>query len=126
LRHRASLPVPHSAKPRRTQLRREATPGRDVVKRQPSNLPPRWYRKGADAGEPIATVDLGLLYLRGKCVERDYAEARRLFEQGAALGGAAAMNGMGVIYNEGEGMPRNARVARQRYEKAAIFGNPEA
>src|SRR5580700_11253685 len=44
----------------------------------------------------------GLLYLSGKGVARDYAEARRLFEQGAALGNAACMNGLGAIYNEGD------------------------
>lgn len=49
----------------------------------------RLYQVAVNAKMPDAMNNLGLLYLRGKCVERDYAEARRLFEQGAALGGAA-------------------------------------
>ena len=68
----------------------------------------------------------GLLYLSGKGVARDYAEARRLFEQGAALGNAACMNGLGAIYNEGDGVRRDVKVARQWFEKAAALGNPEA
>jgi TPR repeat protein len=70
--------------------------------------------------------NLGLLYLRGKCVARDYAEARRLLEQGSTLGNGAAINCLGAIYNEGDGVPRNVKVARQWFEKAAALGNPEA
>jgi TPR repeat protein len=58
----------------------------------------------------------GLLYLSGKGVARDFAEARRLFEQGAALGNAACMNGLGAIYNEGDGVRRDVKVARQWFE----------
>ena len=70
--------------------------------------------------------NLGLLYMYGKGVARDYAEAKHLFEQGAALGEASAMNGLGAIYNAGDGVPRNVAVARQWFEKAAALGNPEA
>ena len=70
--------------------------------------------------------NLGLLYLRGHGVPRDYAQARRLFEQGIALGDAANMNDLGIMYVEGDGVPRDLRIARQWYEKAAALGNPEA
>ena len=70
--------------------------------------------------------NLGLLYMYGKGVARDYAEARRLFEQGAALGEPSTMNGLGVMYSEGDGVPRDLRIARQWFEKAAALGNPEA
>lgn len=71
-------------------------------------------------------INLGLLYLNGKGVARDYGEARRLFEQGAAMGNAACMNGLGAIYNEGDGVRRDVKLARQWFEKAAALGNPEA
>jgi TPR repeat protein len=70
--------------------------------------------------------NLGLLYMYGKGVPRDYDEARRLFEQGAAMGYAACMNGLGVIYDEGDGVRRDVKVARQWFEKAATLGNPDA
>jgi TPR repeat protein len=70
--------------------------------------------------------NLGLMYMKGEGMPRDYAEARRLFEQGIALGSDACMNGLGALYNEGDGVPRDPRTARQWFEKAAALGNPEA
>lgn len=67
----------------------------------------------------------GLLYLSGKGVARDYAEARRLFEQGAALGNAACMNGLGAIYNEGDGVRRDVKVARQWFERRRRWAIPK-
>jgi TPR repeat protein len=70
--------------------------------------------------------NLGLLYLRGQGVPRDYAQARKLFEQGIALGDAANMNELGIMYVEGDGVPKNLKIARQWYEKAAALGLPQA
>jgi TPR repeat protein len=70
--------------------------------------------------------NLGLLYMGGTCVGRDYAEAKRLFDQGVALGDDASMNSLGVLYDNGRGVPRNSKLARQLFEKAAALGNPEA
>ena len=60
--------------------------------------------------------NLVLLYLHGKGVRRDYAQARRLFEQGSALGEPSAMNGLGAIYKDGDGVPRDPGMARQWFE----------
>jgi TPR repeat protein len=70
--------------------------------------------------------NLGLMYLYGKGVARDYGEAKRLFERGIALGEPSTMNGLGVMYHEGDGVPRDARIARQWFEKAAALGDPQA
>jgi TPR repeat protein len=70
--------------------------------------------------------NLGLLYLSGNGVKRDYAEAQRLFEQAAALGLAEAMNNLGIVYKDGDGVPRSIATARQWYEKAAALGNQPA
>jgi TPR repeat protein len=75
---------------------------------------------------PAGISNLGLLYLRGTSVKRDYAEAHRLFEQAATLGNTAAMNNLGIVYDEGDGVPRSIAVARQWFEKAAALGSPEA
>ena len=79
----------------------------------------RLYETAVQAGMPSAMNNLGLLYLRGQCVRRDYSQARRLFEQGIALNDAASLN-------EGDGVRRDLRVARQWFEKAAALGDPEA
>ncbi len=70
--------------------------------------------------------NLGLLYMDGRCVERDYAEAKRLFDQGVALGDDASMNSLSVLYDSADGVPRNRTRARQLFEKAAALGNHEA
>ncbi len=70
--------------------------------------------------------NLARLYLYGKGIPRDYAEAMRLFERGAALGEPSAMNRIGAMYNDGNGVRRDARLARQWFEKAATLGDPEA
>src|SRR5258708_17128412 len=67
----------------------------------------------------------GLLYLYGKGVRRDYAEARRLFEQGSALGEPSAMNGLGAIYKDGAGGPRNPRAPRPWFAKPPPLANPQ-
>ncbi len=84
------------------------------------------YETTAKAGVPAGMNNLGLLYLRGKGVPRDYAKARSLFEQGIALGDPANMDDLGVMYVEGDGVPRSNRIARQWYEKAAALGSHEA
>jgi len=78
------------------------------------------------ADVPAAMNNLGLLYMNGRCVARDYAEAKRLFDQGTALGNDASMNSLGVLYDQGNGVPRNRTRAMQLFEKAAALGNHEA
>jgi TPR repeat protein len=69
---------------------------------------------------------MGLMYLKGACVQRDYAMARQWFEQAVALGDGQAMNNMGTLYSDGHGVPRNNKIAREWFEKAAALGIPEA
>src|SRR5262249_61831016 len=90
--------------------------------------PVRLNRTAANAGYSPAMSNLALFYYDGKCVERDYAEARRLNEQALAADPANdyAMNSLGVIYWNGNGAPRNRVLARQYFEKAAALGNREA
>jgi TPR repeat protein len=120
--------VPRAAKPR---SRHEADFGYVIKawllrrrRRRPARS--RQERFSAKAGVPAAMNNLGLLYLHGKGVRRDYAQARRLFEQGSALGEPSAMNGLGAIYKDGDGVPRDPGMARQWFEKAAALGNPDA
>lgn len=42
-----------------------------------------WLRRAADAGFPMAQVELGEMYYAGHGVDRDWNEARRLLEQAA-------------------------------------------
>jgi hypothetical protein len=56
--------------------------------------------------------------------QKDYAEARRLYEQAAAAGYAMAMNNIGALYEGGSGTPVNNVEAARWYQKATDAGEP--
>jgi Caspase domain/Sel1 repeat len=56
--------------------------------------------------------------------QKDYAEARRLYEQAAAAGYAMAMNNIGALYEGGSGTPVNYVEAARWYQKATDAGEP--
>jgi hypothetical protein len=56
--------------------------------------------------------------------QKDYAEARRLYEQAAATGYAMAMNNIGALYEGGSGTPVNYVEAARWYQKATDAGEP--
>jgi Caspase domain/Sel1 repeat len=56
--------------------------------------------------------------------QKDYAEARRLYEQAAAAGYAMAMNNIGGLYEGGSGTPVNYVEAARWYQKAVDAGEP--
>ena len=56
--------------------------------------------------------------------QKDYAEARRLYEQAAAAGYAMAMNNIGALYEGGSGTPVNYVEAARWYQKAVDAGEP--
>ncbi len=87
----------------------------------------RWYRLSIDkTDEPTAMENLGLLYLSGAGVQRDYAEARRLLERAAAAGDDHANFHLGVIYSQGRGVAVDEKVAITYYRKAAEAGETVA
>ena len=46
----------------------------------------------------------GIMYYRGKGVEKDYKKAEELFLKAAELGGAAAQYTLGYMYHVGQGV----------------------
>jgi TPR repeat protein len=68
----------------------------------------------------------GNLYLYGKGVTQDYAEAKRWYEKAAAAGNSAAMNNIGYVYAQGKGVTQDHAKAKRWYEKAAAAGNSAA
>ena len=56
--------------------------------------------------------------------QKNYAEARRLYEQAAAAGYAMAMNNIGGLYEGGSGTPVNYVEAARWYQKAVDAGEP--
>lgn len=89
-------------------------------------LAENWYRKGADAGDSHAVVNLGLMYFYGEQVPKDYANALSLFEKAAQSGNAEAMTLLGLAYEKGEGVTANRETAIKWYRQAASRGDKKA
>ncbi len=61
----------------------------------------------ASQGDPNAQINLGMLYLEGKGVAKDEAEAAALFDQSARQGNVTAAMNLGILFRNGQGVAKN-------------------
>lgn len=64
-----------------------------------------WLRKAAAQGHPRAQANLGVAYLKGRGVERDYDLALEWLDRAAVQGSGKAMLELGLLYRDGRGVP---------------------
>jgi hypothetical protein len=83
-------------------------------------------RRAADAEIGDAQHALGVLYLRGRGVSRDPAEAARWFERAAKNGNVAGLVEHAILLFNGEGVPPDEALAARLFRRAALRGNPIA
>jgi len=83
------------------------------------------YERAADRS-PWARHKLGVVYLEGKLVPRDYAKARYWLERSAQDSNAAARNNLGVMYERGLGVTADPGKAREYYFAALRGYEPRA
>lgn len=69
---------------------------------------------------------LGVMYLNGRGVEKDYEKSADAFEQGYRLGDPKCGNRLGRLYEQGRGRPKDLRKAHDLYLEASRKGLPEA
>ena len=81
------------------------------------------WRPLALAGNAEAQNDLGLLYLDGKGVAQNMAEAVRYFQLSAAAGSALGQNNLGGLYRDGHGVPQDFAKAARWFAASASQGN---
>ena len=62
---------------------------------------------GAEAGDALAQLNLGLAYFNGDGVPQDYKEAAKRYRAAAEQGLAAAQFNLGVVYGRGDGVLQN-------------------
>lgn len=84
----------------------------------------------AAQGDVTAQVQLGMMYVQGIGVERNYKEAIGLFLKAAATNGdlsaAKAQHNLGVAYENGMGVPKDLAKAAYWYKKGAENGDVSA
>ena len=81
------------------------------------------FQKGSDLGCVNATSYLGLYYLIGKFVNRDYQKAIAMFQQGADLEDPMGQHNLGVAYLEGKGVEQSGIKAMEWFKRAADKGH---
>jgi TPR repeat protein len=86
----------------------------------------RYFRLAAESGDPAASANLGLLYLRGWGVDQSTRTAVRLFKQASNAGNLIASENLGEIYARGIGVDRDVKRARDWYERALAQGSRTA
>jgi TPR repeat protein len=67
----------------------------------------REWKAAAEAGQPEAQFDLGLLYAQGLGVQRDMTVAANWYRKAAEQGNAEAQFALGQMYSRGWGIPRD-------------------
>lgn len=86
----------------------------------------QWFMQGAEAGDIYSMHKLGMSYINGKGVPRNYSEALRWFETAATRGLAESQVYLGFVYEFGFGVRKDKDKARYWYEQAAEQNNQEA
>jgi len=78
-----------------------------------------WYRKAADSGSALASVELAQQLVQGQGVPQDYPEARSRCEYAAKLQFGPGAYCLGILNREGLGGPKNLPDAAKWFERAA-------
>ena len=76
-------------------------------------------RPRAEAGDADAALTLGNMYLTGKGVALDYAEAVRWYRLAADQGDASAQSHLAIMYQNGKGVPQDYVQAHIWFDLAA-------
>jgi len=80
------------------------------------------WRPLAEQGDANAQLQLGLMYLQGRGVPADFAEAARWLQRSAQEGNNLAQNILGTMYEAGTGVPQDYSEAAKWYDLAAEKG----
>ncbi|OIQ95856.1 localization factor PodJL [mine drainage metagenome] len=80
------------------------------------------FRIAADQDDPFAQNLLGLMYVQGLGVQRNYQLALDWFSRAQVLGLPDAMANLAKMYADGLGVTKNDATARRYYRDAALTG----
>ncbi len=84
------------------------------------------WRAAANAGDPQAMNNLGVLYDKGLGVEPDVGRALHWYAKSAEAGHPSGMCNFGRMLEQGRGIPQDVEEAARWFDLAARKGQPEA
>ena len=105
---------------------RHGTEKTDAQSERDARAAAMWYRKAAANGDVPAMTSIGILYIAGKGVPRDYVAARKWFLKAAAEGYQEAQYRLGWLYETGLGGGVDNSEALRWYLAAAGQGHVRA
>lgn len=91
-----------------------------------SRLTAAELQKLAEQGSAVAQYNLGIMYITGEGVLKDYAKAFQWYQKAAEQGHVEAQFNLGNKYYNGEGVSQDYAKAFQWYQKAAEQGYAKA
>lgn len=87
----------------------------------------KWYQLSADKGNAHAQYLLGLMYAKGRGVnKKDYKKAVKWYRLSAEKGNAKAQYNLGLMYEKGIVVSQNSKKAERFYNLAAEQGDRES
>ncbi|XP_046849524.1 protein sel-1 homolog 1-like isoform X2 [Xenia sp. Carnegie-2017] len=86
----------------------------------------KYFKKAAEMGNPVGQSGVGLMYLFGKGVPKDYALAIKYFKLAADQGWVDGQLQLGTIYYHGLGVKRDYKQAFKFFNLASQSGNIQA
>jgi TPR repeat protein len=95
---------------------------------QANNLPLAYkeFRAAAENGHIDSQFNLGLMYEKGKGINKDEKEAIVWYRKSAEQGNAFAQYNLAVLYENGRGTAVDFAQANEWYRKASVQGDPLA
>jgi len=81
------------------------------------------YSHAAEAGDPEAQFEMGVLHQYGRGVPQDLGRAVALYRKAAEQGHLGAQSNLGILYASGLGIPRDYSEALKWFTRAAEQGN---
>ncbi|MGE0386975.1 MAG: tetratricopeptide repeat protein, partial [Gammaproteobacteria bacterium] len=85
-----------------------------------------FFSRRARLGDPESTNNLGVMYLNGQGVARDFAKAMALFSEAAAKGLPGADYNIGMMHLRGYGTPSDPAASAGPLLASAERGDAEA
>lgn len=86
----------------------------------------KWYKKAAACEHPEGLLGLGLCYLTGFGVEKNYGRALKCLERAVELDNSEAMYHLAYCYDRGLGVSEDLSYAKSLYQRAFDEGYTKA
>lgn len=83
----------------------------------------RWYKKGADAGNPFCQLNVGNMLEYGRGIDINLSQALHYYELSATKNNKYANFFLGQLFEEGKGVEQDYVRAAEYFQRASECGD---